>query len=114
MCGSKSWRQFSERCINISIVGVVAESLCDLRDAVITIGRVYCFGSGLFDAIGRAVFVLEIVLDAAAAIAGVWISGLRGVLLEAFVCGCEIEAADALAAASPKMESMRLPVMQAR
>src|ERR1035441_9708338 len=45
--------------------------------------------------IGRAVVVLEILFDSATTVAGVWISWLRGMLLEAFVGGGEIEAADA-------------------
>src|ERR1035441_8814842 len=43
--------------------------------------------------IGRAVVVLEILFDAAATVAGVWISWLRGMLLETFVGRCEIESA---------------------
>src|ERR1017187_1674203 len=76
------------------IVGILAEGLGDLRDAEVAVGCVYRLGGGLFYTIRGAVVVLEIVLDAAAAIARVCISRLRGMLLEAFVRRGEIETAN--------------------
>src|ERR1039457_6624675 len=76
------------------IVGIVAEGLCNLRDAEVAVGCIHRLGGRLFYTIRRTVFVLEIVLNAAAAIAGVCISWLRRMLLEAFIRRGEIEAAD--------------------
>src|ERR1035441_2291026 len=70
------------------VVSVVAQGVCDLRDAEVAIRCVHCLCGGLGYAVGRAVVVLEIFFNTASAVAGIWVSWLGSLFLAPLLSRC--------------------------